>query len=603
MFKNLSIRYRIFGLLSLVLGCLVMAVLMLLSTMGAIGHFSTGELQKNMLELEKAKIQIATHAMAISLGDLLAGLDEDQKVEAIRTAVKNIRYEQDHSGYFFANKGTTTVAHPTKPSLHGKDIQGATDKNGVFFIKELDRLAHGGGGFVSYIYPKPEKGDQPKLGYAEMIPGSDFWIGTGIYIDNIDAAKAAVSGQIDDIVKHETLSRTGVIAAILALIVLPMSIYIISTITKPLRKTMEAADEVAHGNLDIALDPQGRNEIAQMQESLGTMVMTLKDNIAGIEAKEAEANKQAEAAQKALQKAEEAMARAEIATREGMLTAADRLEGVVTHINVATGDIAGRSEEIRSGTDVQMERINEAATAMEEMNATVLEVARNAGDAAQQSDQSRARALEGAELVCETVEAMSDLQELTMELRQNMHKLGAQSEAIGQVMNVINDIADQTNLLALNAAIEAARAGDAGRGFAVVADEVRKLAEKTMGATKEVGDNIQSIQHLAQLNVSGMDKAVEAINGATDISHTSGDKLTEIVNMTQEAAAQVQSIAAAAEQQSAASEQITRSVDEINAIAQDNTDRVNRSDKDIQGLADQARVLSQLVQDLKAESR
>jgi len=246
-----------------------------------------------------------------------------------------------------------------------------------------------------------------------------------------------------------------------------------------------------------------------------------------------------------------------------------------------------------------MERIREAATAMEQMNATVLEVARNAADAAGQSEQSRSKALEGADLVSETVDAMANMQQLTMELRENMHKLGAQSEAIGAVMNVINDIADQTNLLALNAAIEAARAGDAGRGFAVVADEVRKLAEKTMGATSEVGENIQSIQHLAQLNVQGMDRAVDAINGATDISNESGEKLQEIVRMAQEAAAQVQSIAAAAEEQSAASEQITRSVDEINNIARDNTGRVSQSARDIQGLSDQARVLSQLVEELK----
>jgi len=158
-------------------------------------------------------------------------------------------------------------------------------------------------------------------------------------------------------------------------------------------------------------------------------------------------------------------------------------------------------------------------------------------------------------------------------------------------------------LLALNAAIEAARAGEAGRGFAVVADEVRKLAEKTMGATTEVGENIKSIQHLAQLNVDGMDKAVTAINEATEVSNESGRKLQEIVGMAQDAAAQVQSIAAAAEEQSAASEQITRSVDEINNIAQDNTGRVGRSAQDIQGLADQTRILSQLVEDLKADAK
>ncbi|WP_250645511.1 methyl-accepting chemotaxis protein [Salidesulfovibrio onnuriiensis] len=418
-------------------------------------------------------------------------------------------------------------------------------------------------------------------------------------------------GQLDQVLalSEQSFGRAVVMADTAVIVGLGISLalavgvalFLNRVITNPLRETMEAAEAVAGGDLDVRLSPEGSDETSLMQRSLNAMITTLKTNITEMETKEAEANRQAEAAHDALQKAEEAMAQARVATKEGMLTAAGRLEGVVGHINEATGDIARVGEEIRSGTDVQLERINEAATAMEQMNATVLEVARNAAEAAEQADHSRSKALEGAGLVSDTVQAMADMQQLTMELRENMHKLGTQSEAIGQVMNVINDIADQTNLLALNAAIEAARAGDAGRGFAVVADEVRKLAEKTMGATKEVGDNIQGIQHLAKLNVQGMDRAVDAINGATEISNQSGTMLQEIVRMAQEAAAQVQSIAAAAEEQSAASEQITRSVDEINGIARDNTDRVGRSGRDIQGLSEQARVLSQLVEDLKAE--
>lgn len=601
MFNNVSIRYRIFGLLGLMLLCLVIAVAMLVRTMTTIGSLSLEETAEVMLDLQKAKIRTSAHSMAISLGDLLGELPEDRRIEEIRKAVKNIRFEEDKSGYFFVYRNTTVITVPTKVELQGTDLGQAKDKDGVLFVKELSERAKEGGGFVQYVFPKPNKGDQPKLGYAEMIPGTDYWIGTGVYIDNIQETRAAISAQIDSIVSRETLTQVGILSAILILLILPLSIYIIRTIISPLRETMGAAEEVAGGNLDVRLRPKGTNEIALMQISLTSMVDTLEDNIRGIEAKEAEANKQAHAAKEALQKAEEAMQRAEVATREGMLTAAGRLEGVVNHVNEATNDIARRSEEMRKGTDMQMERINEAATAMEEMNATVLEVARNAADAADHSDQSRAMALDGAELVSSTVEAMDNMQRLTMELRENMHKLGAQSEAIGAVMNVINDIADQTNLLALNAAIEAARAGEAGRGFAVVADEVRKLAEKTMGATKEVGDNIQGIQQLAKLNVDGMDKAVDAINDATGISSESGAKLQEIVRMAQDAAAQVQSIAAAAEQQSAASEQITRSVDEINNIARDNTERVTESDRDIQGLSDQALVLSQMVEDLKAE--
>lgn len=192
--------------------------------------------------------------------------------------------------------------------------------------------------------------------------------------------------------------------------------------------------------------------------------------------------------------------------------------------------LAGRAEDIRSRTGHQRDRIQETATAMEEMNATVLEVAKNAGQAASEAELSRKKAQEGQDVVDGSVTAMGAIREQARTLSANMTELGRMAEDIGRIMTVILDIADQTNLLALNAAIEAARAGDAGRGFAVVADEVRKLAEKTMGATKEVGDSIKAIQGVARENVAGMERAVSAISDATGLSGRSGEMLREIVD-------------------------------------------------------------------------
>jgi methyl-accepting chemotaxis protein len=139
-------------------------------------------------------------------------------------------------------------------------------------------------------------------------------------------------------------------------------------------------------------------------------------------------------------------------------------------------------------------------------------------------------------VVSDSVAAINTVQTQAKEMKNNLDQLGRQADQIGRIMTVIEDIADQTNLLALNAAIEAARAGDAGRGFAVVADEVRKLAEKTMNATKEVGEAIAAIQQGTQANIRGMDQSVSAIENATRLANQSGDALREILALAEQAA-------------------------------------------------------------------
>ena len=169
---------------------------------------------------------------------------------------------------------------------------------------------------------------------------------------------------------------------------------------------------------------------------------------------------------------------AEAALKDGMNQAAAKLEGVVEIVTSASAELAAQIEESSRGSEIQAQRVNETATAMEEMNVTVLEVAKNASRAAETSDAARKKAQEGAEVVGQVVREIGNVQTQALELKSDMATLGSQAEGIGQIMNVISDIADQTNLLALNAAIEAARAGDAGRGFAVVRSEERRVGKE-----------------------------------------------------------------------------------------------------------------------------
>ena len=145
----------------------------------------------------------------------------------------------------------------------------------------------------------------------------------------------------------------------------------------------------------------------------------------------------------------------------------------------------------------------------------------------------------------------------------SVEELGRRGQQIGQIIEVINDIADQTNLLALNAAIEAARAGEHGRGFAVVADEVRKLADRTTKATEEIGESIRAIQTETDDAVQRMASGTEQVDAGVAKAREAGQSLGRIVSASQSVAQMIQSIAAAAEQQSAASEQISRNVESI----------------------------------------
>ena len=268
---------------------------------------------------------------------------------------------------------------------------------------------------------------------------------------------------------------------------------------------------------------------------------------------------------------------------------------IADRLSTATEEISAQVEQASKGADLQTQRVSETATAMEQMNASVLEVARNAGGASDTSNNAKLKAEHGAEVVNKVVQGISELHKQAMDLKDGMASLGNQAQSIGQIMTVISDIADQTNLLALNAAIEAARAGEAGRGFAVVADEVRKLAEKTMQATREVGEAIQGIQDGTSRNVTHVNTTVSTIEQTTVLANDSGEALTEIVSLVEQAADQAHSIAAAAEEQSATSDEVNRSVEQINTISAETSAAMAQSAKAVTDMAAQAQELKKLI--------
>lgn len=600
----MSIKSRIIAILFLLMLSIIVMVAVTMVTANKIKNIGLHNTETVMLQGIKEKLQLGTNTIALSLGSSLEHVKEpERQQEIIKSAINNTWFEDDRSGYYFVYNQTTIFVHPALPQRVGEDLAQAKDDNGVYYVRELWEQAKQGGGFVEYIFPKPQTDGTsklaPKIAYVEMIPGTELWISTGVYVDNVEQEKAAQEAFVSKQLNFILMVTLIIIAVAVLLVLLPSSVLITRSIIMPLTEATQAAQKIAAGDLDVSVVPGGKDEITVLQRSLAQMIANLRKSFAETQAKEAEATQQAQVATQAAQEAQEAMQQATKATEE-MSHVAMQLEAAASDMQVVTNQIASSTAGLRSGADHQQIRFNEITTAMEQLSDSVLEIARGASMAAEKSDASRQRVEEGANMARQTGNAMTSLSDLTKTLHGNMNELGQQSTSIGRIMGVINDIADQTNLLALNAAIEAARAGEAGRGFAVVADEVRKLAENTMNATSEVHTSVTSMQRLAEQNIDGMDNAIAAITDVTALSHETLAVLNEAQNGVQEASAEVQAIAAAVEEQSSASSEAVQHIADVNTITTENFQLIQSVDGELQELTEQTNELLRLVEALRS---
>ncbi len=251
----------------------------------------------------------------------------------------------------------------------------------------------------------------------------------------------------------------------------------------------------------------------------------------------------------------------------------ESFSGVVTGVADRSGQISfavntldATAGQMAKGTDVILTEITSVATASEEMSATAAEITNNCIAAAKSSEIANDSAVTGENIVQEIIRTMGRIDERVKESALIIHKLGERSDQIGEIAGIINEIAEQTNLLALNAAIEAARAGEHGRGFAVVADEVRKLAERTTGATKQIGDTIRTMQEEMKNAVVSMEGGVKEVEVGNNETAKSGSALKEILNQINALASQINQIAVASEEQSATTNEINNNIQKISKI-------------------------------------
>ena len=264
-------------------------------------------------------------------------------------------------------------------------------------------------------------------------------------------------------------------------------------------------------------------------------------------------------------------------------------------LNTASDNLVTVSDRVSAGMSHQNDATSSIAATLEQVTVSIRHVSDSAGTAHTMALSAGNLASEGNVIVGKAVEEMQRSADSVNQSAQMIDQLGEGSKQITAIVNVIKEIADQTNLLALNAAIEAARAGETGRGFAVVADEVRKLAERTASSTHEISRMIGDIQNSTSQAIHGIEEGANRVNGSVGKAVEAGQSMDHINAATQKVVAAVDEISLALREQSAASDVISRNLDQVANMNEENAAAVREVVADAQRLQKLAADLKQAV--------
>ena len=251
----------------------------------------------------------------------------------------------------------------------------------------------------------------------------------------------------------------------------------------------------------------------------------------------------------------------------------DALRDLVENINTTTLQVASAAQETQAtslhltdASEHQAQQITEVSSAINEMAGSIEQVSQNASQSSDVAKQSVKLAAEGNVAVKKAITGMDTIREHIQETSKRIKRLGESSQEIGDIVELINDIAEQTNILSLNAAIQATMAGEAGRGFAVVADEVQRLAERSSKATKQIEAIVRTIQSDTNEAISSMEKSTTGVVSGAKLSQDAGTSLEQIETVSNQLAALIDNISNAAKQQAKAAISTSDSMNVIQEI-------------------------------------
>lgn len=556
---------EIMGNLSLKTKLLLLAVLplivLLISFMAGSYYLEMQNQQQNFNEFKtkliadkqtllRTEIEIGSKVVQYQLAQ---GNEQEAK-----DALRDLTFGEDGYYFIYDTDGISVFHALLGDAIEGQSKIGMTDPNGKKIVVGLLEQARKGGGSFTYHFQKPNtSGLVEKIGYAAMIPGTNWMIGTGTYMDDIEA----------ELVKYQTtmerhLSEKMTTLVLISLLLLGLAaagaLYASNNMLKPIKRMVQSLDDIAKGEGDLTrrLEIDTHDEIGQLGESFNVFVSKLHSIIAGV-------------------------------------------VDVTSDVKTASSDINTQTLLIEDKLLKHNHETDLVATAITEMSATSHEVAQNTTQVAVSTQAATKEVANAQDCVDVSLSEVSNLMSEINQAAEQVNSLSEQSKKINSVLSVIGGIAEQTNLLALNAAIEAARAGEQGRGFAVVADEVRSLASRTQDSTLEINEMLSELHNLVTAAVDAMHASQQSCNRSVESSRAISESLGAVTTSVTTINDMSTQIATAATEQSSVTEEINRNVYAIQEIVNELTQSSKTTSSVSKHLAGRGENLGDLVGQFK----